>query len=111
MKTQKDIDKEIELEVMKQISLLFPLSKEPIAITSAIELTIQQTLQEVEKIIDELLIQPINTIRRLEEINNMKKIWSKELIEEYKQLGKKKIENKRIILILEELKQKIKALK
>ena len=42
MKTKEE---EIKLEVMNQIKLLFPLSKEPIAIMSGIELGIQAGIQ------------------------------------------------------------------
>ena len=43
---KKKMKTELKLEIMKQINLLFPLSKEPIAITSAIELAFQQAKQE-----------------------------------------------------------------
>ena len=52
---------EIEKKVMEMINRLFPFNNEPVAITSAIEfsvdLTVQKVLKEVEKIIDSIVTQ------------------------------------------------------
>ena len=44
----------IKLNVLEKMKMLFPMSKEPIAITSAIELTCEECEEEITKLQEEL---------------------------------------------------------
>lgn len=93
MKTEEKLKEEI----MRRISLLFPMSKEPIAIMSGIELGIeagieegkQGALKEVEKIIDEFQKGVLETLTMIG-CDKKDKGWINNRIEELKSKLKEK---------------------